>query len=99
MAWENNKWFNGDDDDDGMADEDELRFGLNPWLNDAVRDTDHDGICNGDEIINGLNPTDAGDRLTEDQPSQEGRPYRGHIKEQHRTHNLGQDQGIGVQHE
>ena len=47
-----------DMDGDGMPDEDELMYGLNPWIDDSTEDTDSDGIINGDEIANGLNPVD-----------------------------------------
>lgn len=48
------------DDDDGMPDDWEARFGLDPRVDDADRDLDHDGISNRDEFRAGLEPDDRG---------------------------------------
>ena len=45
-----------DDDNDGMSDEDELKYGLNPLVNDANGDKDKDGVSNIDEIKAGTYP-------------------------------------------
>lgn len=45
-----------DDDDDGMPDEWELQYGLDPFSNDALLDTDNDGISNIDEFLNDTSP-------------------------------------------
>ncbi|MFH2218846.1 MAG: RHS repeat-associated core domain-containing protein [Pseudomonadota bacterium] len=55
-----------DMDDDGIPDDDEFRYGLNPWVDDASEDTDRDGINNIKEIDNGLNPVDGSDGATAD---------------------------------
>jgi hypothetical protein len=47
-------------DDDGMPDDWETRFGLNPQIDDAFLDLDHDGINNRDEFRAGLEPDDRG---------------------------------------
>jgi chitinase len=49
-----------DNDDDGVTDDWETRFGLNPGSDDAGRDPDQDGISNRDEFRAGLNPNDPG---------------------------------------
>ena len=47
-----------DDDNDGIIDEDEKKYGLNPLdASDATQDFDGDGISNIDEIKAGTNPT------------------------------------------
>ena len=46
-----------DDDNDGMSDTEELRYGLNPLIADAHQDKDGDGISNIDEIKRGTNPS------------------------------------------
>ena len=47
-----------DDDNDGINDTDELKYGLNPKdPSDAAKDSDGDGISNIDEIRHGTNPT------------------------------------------
>ncbi|MCB2146445.1 MAG: hypothetical protein KQI81_08220 [Deltaproteobacteria bacterium] len=45
-----------DNDGDGMPDDWEGRFGLNPQVNDADGDLDHDGISNRDEFRADLEP-------------------------------------------
>ena len=45
-----------DDDDDGMPDEWENRYGLNPLLNDAADDADADGFTNMEEFLAGTEP-------------------------------------------
>ncbi|MDX2453590.1 choice-of-anchor U domain-containing protein [Desulfosarcina sp.] len=47
-------------DDDGMPDDWEARFGLDPRVDDADSDLDHDGISNRDEFRAGLEPYDPG---------------------------------------
>jgi chitinase len=49
-----------DDDDDGLPDEWEAHFGLDPLSNDADLDLDHDGISNRDEFRAGLEPDERG---------------------------------------
>jgi len=49
-----------DNDGDGMPDDWEVRFGLNPRADDADADLDHDGISNRDEFRAGLEPDDPG---------------------------------------
>jgi hypothetical protein len=46
-----------DDDDDGMPDDWEIQYGLDPLRDDADEDPDGDGISNIDEYYNGTNPT------------------------------------------
>jgi DNA/RNA-binding domain of Phe-tRNA-synthetase-like protein len=46
-----------DDDNDGMNDEWEVLYGLNPEVNDALEDKDGDGISNIDEYTGGTDPT------------------------------------------
>lgn len=47
-----------DSDNDGMPDEWEMRFGLNPKSPaDAVKDSDGDGYTNIEEYLNGTDPT------------------------------------------
>jgi Bacterial TSP3 repeat len=46
-----------DDEDDGMPDAWELRYGLNPLINDAAGDSDGDGISNLAEYAAGSDPT------------------------------------------
>ena len=45
-----------DDDDDGMPDDWELEYELNPLIDDAAEDLDKDGISNLEEYIGGTNP-------------------------------------------
>ncbi len=46
-----------DDDNDGISDADELRYGLNPFdPSDATKDNDGDGVNNRDEINAGTDP-------------------------------------------
>ena len=46
-----------DDDNDGISDIDEIRYGLNPLdSSDALKDADNDGISNIDEIKAGTDP-------------------------------------------
>ena len=49
-----------DNDGDGIPDDWEARFGLNPRANDADGDIDGDGISNRDEFRAGLEPDDPG---------------------------------------
>ncbi len=49
-----------DNDGDGLPDDWEVRFGLDPRGDDADGDLDHDGISNRDEIRAGLEPDDPG---------------------------------------
>jgi len=57
-----------DDDNDGMPDEWEAQYGLNPLVNDASGDLDGDGISNIDEYSAGTNPTQAPGNSGPDQP-------------------------------
>ena len=45
-----------DDENDGMPDEWENQYGLNPLFNDAVYDADGDGVINLKEFQSGTNP-------------------------------------------
>lgn len=45
-----------DDDNDGMTDEWENQYGLNPLYKDGVYDADGDGVSNLDEFERGTNP-------------------------------------------
>ncbi len=47
-----------DDDGDGMPDEWEVQYGLNPLLDDALGDKDEDGYTNLQEYGAGTDPTD-----------------------------------------
>ena len=47
-----------DDDNDGMPDEWEELYGLDPFINDSSSDPDKDGISNIDECRNGTNPAE-----------------------------------------
>lgn len=49
---------NGDDDEDGLTNQDELQRGLNPLLTDS----DGDGWADGDEVDNSSNPLDRNSR-------------------------------------
>lgn len=46
-----------DDDGDGMPDDWENFYGLNPLVNDAEDDLDGDGVSNGDEYADGTDPS------------------------------------------
>ncbi len=46
-----------DSDGDGMTDIDEIKYGLNPNVNDAEQDLDGDGVTNKDELDAGTDPT------------------------------------------
>jgi hypothetical protein len=43
-------------DADGMPDDWEMRYGLNPWVNDADLDSDGDGLTNMEEYERGTDP-------------------------------------------
>jgi hypothetical protein len=43
-------------DGDGMPDDWEIRYGLNPWVNDADIDSDGDGLTNREEYEMGFDP-------------------------------------------
>jgi hypothetical protein len=45
-----------DDDNDGMPDDWEILYGLNPLINDASKDSDGDGISNLSEYLSGTKP-------------------------------------------
>jgi len=47
-----------DDDNDGMPDDWENQYGLDPLINDANEDADGDGWSNNKEFLNGTDPTD-----------------------------------------
>ncbi|MGA1820968.1 MAG: hypothetical protein ACMUIG_00415 [Thermoplasmatota archaeon] len=47
-----------DTDGDGMNDSFEIRYGLNPEVDDASEDPDYDGYSNLDEYLGGSDPTD-----------------------------------------
>ena len=47
-----------DDDNDGMPDDFEIQYGLNPLINDAAADLDNDGFSNFSEYQYGTNPAD-----------------------------------------
>jgi hypothetical protein len=49
-----------DDDNDGMPDDWEAQYGLNPLLNDAALDKDEDGYSNLEEYEAGTDPSDPG---------------------------------------
>ena len=46
-------------DADGMPDDWEIRYGLNPWVNDADIDSDGDGLSNREEYEYGFDPFNA----------------------------------------
>ena len=43
-------------DADGMPDDWEIKYGLNPWVNDADIDSDGDGLTNREEYELGFDP-------------------------------------------
>jgi len=45
-----------DGDGDGMPDEWEVNYGLDPWIDDSVQDPDEDGLSNLGECQNGTDP-------------------------------------------
>lgn len=47
-----------DSEGDGMNDRWEVRYGLNPLLDDALADRDGDGVANGEEFLLESNPSD-----------------------------------------
>jgi len=52
-------------DGDGLPDEYELQYGLNPFSSsDATNDPDGDGYSNWDEFLMGSNPTNSNDPIT-----------------------------------
>lgn len=57
-----------DDDGDGMPDAWEVRYGLNPLINDALGDLDGDGVSNLAEYTNGSDPSVCPDNSVPDQP-------------------------------
>ena len=52
-----------DSDDDGMPDEWESQYGLNPEIANAAEDHDHDGLSNFFEYVAGTSPIDPGSTL------------------------------------
>ena len=51
-----------DDDNDGIEDADEVKYGLNPFdPSDAQQDADGDGVSNAEEIAAGSDPLDVND--------------------------------------
>ncbi len=50
-----------DDDNDGMPDNWEAVYNLNPLVNDAEEDSDEDGFTNLEEFIEGTDPTQSSD--------------------------------------
>jgi chitinase len=57
-----------DDDNDMMPDAWEIRYGLNPLVNDALSDLDGDGVSNLNEYISGTNPAQTPGNHAPDQP-------------------------------
>ena len=57
------------DEDDGMPDDWETLFGLNPTIDDANGDLDQDGISNRDEYRAGLEPDDPGIGMAPERPA------------------------------
>ena len=57
-----------DNDNDFMPDEWEIRYGLNPLVNDALSDLDGDGVSNLNEYISKTDPTQTPGNHSPDQP-------------------------------
>ncbi len=57
-----------DSDGDGMPDDWELLYGLDPDVNDSMEDLDSDGVTNINEYYNGTDPTQIDVNLAPDQP-------------------------------
>jgi len=63
-----------DSDSDGMTDDYEYYYGLDPRVNDAGLDPDHDGLTNLQEFGNLTDPFSAPDELLKWESSQPGAP-------------------------
>lgn len=57
-----------DDDNDGMPDDWELQYGLNPLADDSALDSDQDGVSNIDEYTDGTDPSEADNNQAPVQP-------------------------------
>jgi hypothetical protein len=57
-------WGTADTDSDGLPNDYESEYGLNPAVNDSAADADSDGTTNGDEYLAGTDPNDPNSRLT-----------------------------------
>jgi hypothetical protein len=57
-----------DDDNDGLPDDWEILYGLNPLFNDAAEDPDEDGVGNLEEYLAGTIPTIAQDTTAPEAP-------------------------------
>lgn len=57
-----------DDDNDGMPDKWEDRYGMDPLTDDSHLDTDMDGMTNMEEYLNGTDPTQSNLNLAPAQP-------------------------------